>query len=64
MEDFQQLEFLGCLDALVPQLDDVHAAGKRRVHEVQKSPRSLRASVQRYRRAAVWAECGSWHIPP
>ena len=36
MDYFQQFEFLGCLDALVPQLDDVHAAGERRVHEVRE----------------------------
>jgi len=32
----QKVQFLGGLDVLVPQLDDVHAAGKGRVHELRK----------------------------
>ena len=35
-QDVQEFEFLGGLDALVPQLDDVHPAGKGGVDEVSK----------------------------
>ena len=36
VQDLQEFQFLGRLQGLVAQLDDVHAAGKGRVHEVRK----------------------------
>ena len=45
----QELQLLGRLDALVAELDDVHPAGKRRVHELGKVaavPAGIGAQVQ------------------
>ena len=41
VQDLQQFQFLGRLQGLVAQLDDVDAAGKGRVHEVRKVAAAL-----------------------